>query len=316
MRLWSRFFQVASAAVFLVASNAWADDDAAQVPAPAPEQPALAAPAAPEKAAASTSTDWCSSELETLPHDVCYAPGPVSKAGKRTLVIFLHGLTQVDSGWQHSLQRGMKLAGKRLGFSLLTPKGRTKVGPGKKEDTIAWPINPSVRAVEDEVIAEWIEAKELVEKRDGAKFDEVFVMGFSNGAYYASSLALRGRLEVDGYGVFAGGSAPKGTTSSSKGVKNRKPVFVAIASKDETAKKGRELAKALKELKWPNRVVSAPVGHVVADGQLEQSLEYLRAPDKKASAKAPSEQSGSKKKTAKKSGKTAKSTKKKTNKKR
>ena len=120
------------------------------------------------------------------------------------------------------------------------------------------------------------------DRREGAPFDEVFVMGFSNGAYYASSLALRGRLEVDGYGVFAGGSAPKGTVSASKGTKTRKPLFLAIASKDETAKKGRELAKALKELKWPHRVASAPVGHVVADSQLEQGLAYLRGRAEKA----------------------------------
>ena len=35
-----------------------------------------------------------------------------------------------------------------------------------------------------------------------APFDEVFVVGFSNGAYYAGSLALRGKLDVAGYAVF------------------------------------------------------------------------------------------------------------------
>ncbi|MBK6513291.1 MAG: dienelactone hydrolase family protein [Polyangiaceae bacterium] len=225
-------------------------------------------------------TPWCHAELEALPNDVCYAKGPTSKSGKRTLVIFLHGLVEQGTDWQHSLQRGMKAAGKRLDFSLLAPRGRTKVGPGKSESTVAWPSRD--RTLEDEVIGEWLAAQKLIEKREGAPFDEVFVMGFSNGAYYASSLALRGRLEVDGYGVFAGGSAPKGTVSASKGTKTRKPLFLAIASKDETAKKGKELAKALKELKWPHRVASAPVGHVVADSQLEQGLAYLRGRAEKA----------------------------------
>jgi predicted esterase len=252
---------------------------------------------------------WCDPTLETLPKDVCYAKGPTPKTQERTLVIFLHGLTQVDSGWQYTLQRGMVLAGKRHGFSLLVPRGRTKVGPGKKADVIAWPINPSVRAVEDEVIAEWMDAKDLIEKREGAPFDEVFVMGFSNGAYYASSLALRGKLDVDGYGVFAGGSAPKGTVKTSKNVKNRRPVFLAIASNDETAKKGRELGKALKKLKWPHRVATAPVGHVVSDGQLAKAVEFLRDPTKKASSNPKRKASDEPKKT-KKSKKKSKSKKK------
>lgn len=233
-------------------------------------------------------SDWCAPELETLPHDVCYAKGPASPAGKRTLVVFLHGLTKLGSGWQYNPQKGMVRAGKRLGFSVLAPRGRTGLGDkAEKDETISWPT--SNRTVEDEVISEWMDAKALIEKRDGAPFDEVFVIGFSNGAYFASSLALRGKLDVDGYGIFAGGSAGKGTVASSKNVKNRRPVFLAIATKDETtSKKAKELGKALKELKWPHASMSKPVGHTIGDEQLDKSLSYLRAqkdkPVKKAQA--------------------------------
>ncbi len=233
-------------------------------------------PAEPPKEAADGKkpSDWCAPELEALPHDVCYAKGPKSKAGKRTLVIFLHGLVQEGSGWQHSLQKGLANAGKRLGFSLFAPRGRLSAGSSNKDDTYAWPSKS--RAVEDEVVEEWMQAKALVEKREGASFDEVYVMGFSNGAFYAASLALRGRLDVDGYAVFAGGAAHKGTLANAKAVKNKKPIFLGIASKDDTAKDERELAKALKKAKWPSRSISRPVGHVVADDHLEKALEFLR----------------------------------------
>lgn len=240
-------------------------------------------------------SDWCAAELETLPHEVCYAKGPASPAGKRTLVVFLHGLTKVGSGWQYNPQKGLMRAGKRLGFSLLAPRGRVGLGDkADKDETIAWPT--SNRTVEDEVVSEWMEAKALIEKREGAPFDEVFVLGFSNGAYFASSLALRGRLDVDGYGIFAGGSAGKGTVASSKNVKNRRPVFLAIASKDETtAKKAKELRKALKELKWPHESMSKPVGHTIADEQLDKSIPYLRS--QKADGKSEGSPDADKKKT-------------------
>ncbi len=251
----------------------------------APAEPApKAADAAPEASsdaapgtAGKPASDWCGPGIEALAADVCYVAGPNKDVSRRTLVIFLHGLTDEGSGWQHKMITGLGRAGKAHDFSLLFPRGRTGIGPGKKEKQIAWPTGESARkALEDEVIAEWTAARAEIEKRDGKPFDEVFVMGFSNGAYYASSLALRGKLDVDGYGVFAGGSAPKGTTTSAALVKRRRPVFVGVASKDETAKKGRELVKALKSLGWTHKSDTRPVGHVVADGQLGRALEFLR----------------------------------------
>jgi len=221
---------------------------------------------------------WCAPEFETLPGDVCFAPAPTSKqASRRTLVIFLHGLTQTNTTWQYSLQRGVAMFGKRLGYAVLAPKGMAGIGPGKKADTIAWPTAETERRAHEDAMLLLIEqAKEAIEKRDGAPFDEVFVMGFSNGAYYASSLALRGRLAVDGYAVFAGGSAPKGTERMARAIKNRVPVFVGVASRDDTAKKGRELAKLLAAVHWPHETSERPVGHVVADAQLERAVAYLR----------------------------------------
>jgi predicted esterase len=237
----------------------------------------VASPSAQGPAAAPASDPWCPPGVETLAGEICYVPAP-AKAQRRTLVIFLHGLTDVGSGWQHAMVRGMAQGGQRWGYAVLAPKGRVGIGPGRKASQIAWPTAEAARVQhEDEIVASWEAARRFVEAREGAAFDEVFVMGFSNGAYYASSLALRGRLDVDGYAVFAGGSAPAGSERAARGVKNRRPVFVGIASRDDTAKKGRELAAALRRLGWPHEASSRPVGHVVADVQLDRALAWLRA---------------------------------------
>lgn len=310
----------------LAPARAWAEDAAVPTPvssaaaapaAPAANGSAATPPAAPSSSASPAAASspqpgapapsatpaadpWCAAELETLAHDVCYAKGPPSADGRRTLVIFLHGLTDVGSGWQRTMQKGMAAYGKRFHFDLIAPKGRVGIGPGKKANQYAWPASSEgQRTIEDEVVAEWMEAKKTLEARDSA-YDEVFVMGFSNGAYYSSSLALRGKLAVDGYAVFAGGSAPKGSESRAKSVKARVPVFVGIASKDETAKKGKELAKLLADLKWPHKTNTKPVGHVVADDQLEAALSYLRKEKAKPAAVAAQTTKKAKAKKAKK----------------
>ncbi len=231
---------------------------------------------------------WCHESLETLEGDVCYEPGAQPEGeGKRTLVIFLHGLVDGGTDWQHQQQRGMALAAKRLKFSLIAPKGRSGLGGKRKDDQIGWPTSETAReSMEDEVVAEWMKAKETLEAREGKKFDHVFVMGFSNGAYYAGSLAVRGRLDVDGYAVFAGGSAFPGADRLAKATKNRKPVFVGVATKDSTAKDGLGLVKLLKKLKWPHASSSKPVGHLVADEQLESAMTFLRGDAKKPKATA------------------------------
>lgn len=220
---------------------------------------------------------WCAPGFDAVEPGACYAAGPGRPDGRRTLVVFLHGLVDVGSGWQHAMQRGMALGGRRLGFSVLAPAGRVGAGPERRSDQVGWPTSEAARVeVEDELVAQWAHARATVEKREGAPFDEVFVLGFSNGAYYAASLALRGRLDVDGYAVFAGGSAPKGTIGAARRVARRRPVFVAIAGRDTTAKGSRQLADALTQLNWPHDAWSRPIGHAVGDAQLDRALSFLR----------------------------------------
>lgn len=242
-----------------------------------------APPKAPE-AEAPPNTAWCATELETLSNGVCYFAPPVKAqaAGapprRRTLVIFLHGLTEEGHGWEHTMQRGMLLYAKKHDFSILVPRGRNGVGPDRKPSVIAWPLGTDVREkYEAAVLDEWAAAQKEVEAKEGAAFDEVFVMGFSNGAYFATSLALRQRLAVDGFAAFAGGSSA-GLAPIKQAPKGAKPIFVGVAEKDGTTRdKAQALVKTLKNAKWPHKSQSRKVGHVVGDDHLATAITWLRA---------------------------------------
>ncbi|MBI5532451.1 MAG: dienelactone hydrolase family protein [Deltaproteobacteria bacterium] len=222
---------------------------------------------------------WCPEGIETLAGSVCaVVPDSLPDNVPRTLVIFLHGVVQPGSGWQHNPIRGMGAAAKRLGFALIAPRGRRGVARAEMNDYWAWPTSSAAQQQhEAAVIAEWMEARRILEDRAGRKFDKVFVFGFSSGAYYASSLALRGRLPVDGYAVFAGGAAPY-TRPMMSHVRLRPPIFVGYGLKDKSAVKDcKKLAAALRALRWKHREMAVPkAGHTITDAQLREAIGFLR----------------------------------------
>ncbi|WP_394823906.1 alpha/beta hydrolase [Pendulispora albinea] len=233
--------------------------------------------AAPGKSAESDEP-WCEAQTETLPDDVCYFDGGAGKSGaagksgqRRTLVVFLHGVIPPNTTWQWTQHRALVREAKQLGFAVLMPRAPRR-SYGRKGELYSWPTAVAAQRVEEDGLVEsWSRAQKLVESRDG-RFDEVFVIGFSSGAYYASSLALRGRLDVDGYAFLAGGTSGRATATA------RKPIYVGVSARDkQTAPDARGLGGALTRWGWPHRVREEAVGHTVADVHMAHALGYLRS---------------------------------------
>jgi predicted esterase len=222
-------------------------------------------------------TPWCAPELTALGEHTCFfeperAPKPPSN---RVLVIFLHGLVGDGSSWQWEQQRLMARTAAAYGFSALMPRGRLGIGPGRDPAVLAWPNSAHAQqAVESEVLAELSRTRRAVELQRGT-FDKVLVFGFSNGAYYAASLALRGKLAVDGYGVFAGGSGNRYDELLAAKAERRVPIFVGYGTRDPDHRRQKQLAALLRRQGWPHRAKAANVGHTVTDAQIRGALAFL-----------------------------------------
>lgn len=236
------------------------------------ESPAPPAQPAPQGAAA-----WCASELEALANDVCARVPSKEATGPRTLLIFLHGVIQADTTWQWAQQRAAVRAAERHGFTLIAPRGRRGIGPKGMEDGWTWPTAyASQKTHEDAVIAEWIAARAELERRAGKPFERVLVFGFSNGAYYATSLALRDRLKADGYAAFAGGSGAKYLRKAGAATKRRAPIYVGWGTGDRDWRSQEKLAKMLRELGWPSKGRGRKgVGHAMTDAQVDEAVAFL-----------------------------------------
>lgn len=222
-------------------------------------------------------TSWCAPELIALGEDTCFfePEQEPKRTSNRVLVIFLHGLVGDGSSWQWEQQRLMARTAAAYRFSALMPRGRLGIGPGRDPSVRAWPNSARAQqAVESEVLAELSGARRAVELQRGA-FDKVLVFGFSNGAYYATSLALRGKLPVDGYGVFAGGSGNRYDELLAAKAERRVPIFVGYGTRDPDHQRQEQLGALLRRQGWPHRVKAANVGHTVADAQIRGALSFL-----------------------------------------
>jgi predicted esterase len=210
---------------------------------------------------------WCGAESEALPGDVCYVDGR-GKGARRTLVIWLHGVIPTNTTWSWNHQQMLRRVAKQHGIELLFPRGVA----GK--ELYAWPGTAKAQEESEQaLIDQWMSAKDVLEKRENRAFDEVFVFGFSSGAYFASSLAMRGRVDVDGYAVFAGGqpmSLRPGQAIPSA------PVFVGVCANDRsTAAHSRAFAGSLAGAGIPRMVSEQKIGHDVSEVHFAQALAYL-----------------------------------------
>ena len=213
---------------------------------------------------------WCAPEVSELSDHVCFFDGGETTAGRKTLVIYLHGLLATTPGFQYLQQRGMALHAKRLGFTVLLPTSP------KVDNAYVWPTSQTAQEQQEPgIVADLNEARRRLEERLGHKFDEVFVVGFSSGAYYASSLAVRGVLDVDGYVILAGGAS---WVRSSRAGTRRAPIFVGISAADpQTAGHSRAFAAALAGMGWPYHAEERDAGHMVDWAFMTRGIGWLRA---------------------------------------
>lgn len=217
---------------------------------------------------AASAAAWCGAGTEPLPSDVCYIDGR-GAPGRRTLVIWLHGVIGKNTSWSHDHEKMLSRVAKEAGIEVLFPKGILG------ESVYAWPgTRASQEKNEQALIDQWMTAKGILEEREQRVFEETYVFGFSSGAYFASSLAMRGRVDVDGYAVLAGGQPMPPAPAP---VVRYAPVFVGVCANDPTTvKHSRAFASSLAAAGIPRLVDERPIGHDVSPAHLTHALAFLR----------------------------------------
>jgi predicted esterase len=213
---------------------------------------------------------YCAPEVNELSEHVCYFEGGTPADGRSTLVIYLHGALAMQNGFFYMQQRAMALHAKKHGFTVLMPTSPSD-GVG-----YVWPTSQTAQKEQEAgILAGIAKARAALEKKVGHRFDETFVVGFSSGAYYGSSLAVRNMLDVDGYIVLAGGSS--WVKAESVAQSKRAPVFVGVSAADpQTAGHSRSFAGSLAAMHWPFKVEERNAGHMVDWTFMSHGISWLR----------------------------------------
>ena len=226
-------------------------------------------------------TSWCADAgwVGLDDHTCFYRPPTVSSPAK--LLFFLHGMMPPDASTA-SQQSLVRAAADSRGFVAVFPRGWQGLCDWDPSvtDRWCWPTSrANVDAHAGAFVREWTAVKAQVEKIAALTFEQTYVLGFSNGGYFASYHGLESWFPVDGAGVVAAGrSAVDESLLPAEAV----PFYIAVGELDsaEVINSAANLAFVLNNHKWPVKyVLHAQRGHEVRTDDVEAAFDrWTKAP--------------------------------------
>ncbi|WP_437330808.1 alpha/beta hydrolase [Sorangium sp. So ce381] len=225
-------------------------------------------------------TDWCSAGWIGLDDHTCFHVPETALRGAPILYV-LHGAMAPDS-LPVDLQATAAEAAEALGAVAVFPRGR----PGlctwdpSVETYSCWPTRrETVDAAAPALLEEWMRAEALMERILGGTFGGRYVMGFSNGGYFASYVALEGLVAVDGAALVGAGRMVIEEHLFSE---ERPPIYIAVGALElaSTIASAENLADVLTQHGWEHELVVHPErGHEIHADDFSRAWEtWIAAP--------------------------------------
>jgi predicted esterase len=221
-------------------------------------------------------TPWCTAGWLGLDERTCFV-APEGPPPTR-VVFFAHGMMPPDA-LPTAMQGIVRAAALAHGFVAVFPQGRAGLCSWDASvlEWLCWPTSQA--AVDSEgpsIFDEWLAAEDAIAQALGTTFEARYVMGFSNGGYFASHVGLEGVLEVAGAGVVAAGQTYITKTGAA-----RPPFYVAVGADDAASvqSSAASLASFLSSKAWPHAYVVHPNrGHELRVDDLDAAWAIWTAP--------------------------------------
>jgi len=160
------------------------------------------------------------------------------------------------------------------GFAVVVPRGKRGLCAWKAElmDHFCWPQETEDPQAYKNVVAEWDRVLWQVDAIMEGGTHKRYVLGFSNGGYFAAYLAAHGMFPAQAYAVVNGG--PVGPP-----VKPAKapPVLLQSADGDpEQAPKMKELHEGLAKVGWLHAFCTRPGAHALAAQDVDAAVRFFK----------------------------------------
>jgi len=207
--------------------------------------------------------------------EACFA-APRGADETTPVVIYLHGMFPSDYPEQ-SLQAQRELAAVTTarGFALLVPRGRLGLCDFRPElrRWYCWPSTARAAPLAGEIALEWEPLWRALDDRLGKpdKPRRRFVLGYSNGGFFAALLAARGDVPFDGYAIAHAGPVEPAWFDPAG------PAPVLLLSAEGQSPLMESLHARLGEAGWAHEYRVRPGPNALTDRDIEDALAFFAA---------------------------------------
>ncbi len=211
--------------------------------------------------------DWCAAGFEPVGGGGCLAP---SARPGQPLIIYLHGRYARDlAADEVDRQRRLAARATSRGFAVLALRGRlgTCTNP-ELADWFCWPSNEHNSDAGETFVGGWAQALSAAQERVGSRAR--YLLGFSNGGYFAALIASRGLLDVDAVVVAHGGPV-----EPVRALRRQPPLLLLSADDDIAQDEMISLHEALVREGWPHDSYARSGGHALTDEDIDTALAFF-----------------------------------------
>ncbi len=214
--------------------------------------------------------DWCPATMEAMRGDGCFA-APASPT-HAPLLVYIHGMYGAEGAPDEATrQERVVRLGVQKGFAVLIFRGeKGECKNAQIPDYVCWPSNPRNEADGPAFVARWQPALDDAAKRTGGSSPR-YLLGFSNGAYFASLIATRALVKFDGVAIAHGGPVEPTRSTGPK-----PPLLLISADDDPSDGEMGLLDQELAREEWPHVVVAREGGHALLDWDVDVALTFFQ----------------------------------------
>jgi poly(3-hydroxybutyrate) depolymerase len=218
----------------------------------------------------SASDSWCPDGFEVGPQDTCFAV-PETPGKDTPVLVYLHGMY---AGHGSAEEWDLVKSATARGFAVVIPRGKRGLCAWKAElkDHFCWPQETDDPQAFKNVVAEWERVLWQVDAILEPGTHKRYVLGFSNGGFFAAYIAEHGLFPAQAYAIVNGGplEAPQ---------KSPKPVPVMLVTAHDDATQGpkmKELHDGLAKVGWTHAFCSRPGPHPLAREDIDASVRFFK----------------------------------------
>jgi predicted esterase len=213
--------------------------------------------------------DWCAPGFEPIAGGGCFASagaGPVDTP----LIVYLHGRYAGDASAEEvDRQRRLAPRAKSLGFAVLAFRGHLGACTAPElASWYCWPSNETNADAGASVVDAWTTALTAAQARTGGH--QRYLLGFSNGGYFAGLIASRALLAFDAVVIAHGG--PVEPVHALGGT----PPLLLLSADDDVAQDDMiRFDEELTRERWAHDSYARAGGHALSDQDIDAALSFF-----------------------------------------